>query len=146
MTPEPSPAPDHAESGQTTPGLPALIYDGECAFCKRCAAWIAARLPTGTPVLASQQTDLTALGLSAEQAAEAAWWINTDGQPHRGHTAIAAALQACEGGWGRLGRVLTVPVISTLAAGVYELVARNRHRLGCRNCLEKTSRGGPAFS
>ncbi len=146
MTPEPSPAPDHAEFGQTAPDLPALIYDGDCAFCKHCAVWIAARLPTGTPVLASQQTDLAALGLTPEQAADAAWWIDTDGQPHRGHRAIAAALQTCEGAWSQLGRVLTIPVISTLAAGVYELVARNRHRLGCKNCLKKTSRGGPALS
>ena len=146
MPPEPSPAPDHAESGQAAPDLPALIFDGDCAFCERCATWIAARLPTGTPVLASQQTDLAALGLSARQAADAAWWIDTDGQTHRGHRAIAAALGTCGGVWSRIGRLLTVPLISPLAAGVYELVARNRHRLGCRNCLKETTRGGPALS
>ena len=145
MPPEPSPAPDHAESGHAAPDLPLLIFDGDCAFCERCASWIAARLPAGTPVVASQQADLAALGLSAQQASDAAWWIDTDRQTHRGHRAIAAALQTCGGGWGRLGRVMTVPVISTLAAGVYELVARNRHRLGCKNCLKKTTRGGPAF-
>ena len=144
MPPEPSPEPDHAESGQAAPDLPALIFDGDCAFCERCATWIAARLPAGIPVVAAQQTDLAALGLSARQASDAAWWIGTDRQTHRGHRAIAAALRACGGGWGRLGRVMTVPVISTLAAGVYELVARNRHRLGCKNCLKKTTRGGPA--
>lgn len=145
MPSEPAPAPDHKPSGEATPNLPALVYDGECAFCERCATWIAARLPAGTPVLASQQADLAALGLSAEQALDAAWWIDTNGSRHRGHHAIAAALRACGGGWGRLGRLLTVPLLSTLAAAVYELVARNRHRLGCRNCLKKTSRGGPGF-
>ncbi len=143
MPPEPSSAPDHA--GRAEPHLPALVYDGDCAFCERCATWIAARLPTGTMVLASQQADLAALGLTPEQAADAAWWIDTGGDPHRGHRAIAAALRACGGGWSRLGQALVRPGVSLLAAGVYEVVARNRHRLGCKNCLEKTQRGGPAF-
>ena len=146
MPPEPSPASDHAEPGEAASHLPTLVFDGECAFCERCATWMAARLPRGTPVIASQQADLAGLGLSPEQAADAAWWIETGGQPHRGHRAIAAALGACGGGWGTLGRILAWPGISLLAAGVYQLVARNRHRLGCRNCLRKTGRGGPAFS
>lgn len=146
MPPEPGPAPDHAEPGQAAPHLPALVYDGGCAFCERCATWIAARLPTGTPVLASQQADLAGLGLTPEQAADAAWWIDTGGRLHRGHRAIAAALRACRGGWGTLGRILTWPGISLPAAGVYGLVARNRHRLGCKNCQKTTHRGGPALS
>ena len=137
--------PDSAPHGMATPQLPALIYDGDCAFCGRCAAWIATRLPAGTLVLASGQADLDSLGLSSEQAADAAWWIDDGGDHHRGHRAIAAALRACGAGWGMLGRTLTAPGISLLAAGVYELVARNRHRFGCRNCVEKTQRGGPAF-
>ena len=126
--------------------LPALVYDGDCTFCTRSAAWIATRLPAGTSVLASQEVDLATLGLTAEQTADAAWWINIEGDQHRGHHAIAAALRTCGGMWGTVGRVLTLPGISLLAAGVYELIARNRHRLGCRNCLKKTHRGGPALS
>ncbi len=133
-------------SGVAAPGLPTLVYDGDCAFCRQCAGWIAARLPPGTPVVASQEADLAALGLSAEQASDAAWWIDANSGHHRGHRAIAAALRACGGGWGRLGQVLAAPVVSPVAAGVYGLVARNRHRLGCRNCLKRTDRGGPAFS
>ena len=137
MPAEPSPAPARR---------PALVYDGDCVFCTRCAAWIATRLPEGTPVLASQEADLAALDLTAEQASEAAWWIDAEGDQHRGHRAIAAALRACGGGWALLGRALVWPGISFLAAGVYELIARNRHRLGCKNCVEKTQRGGPALS
>lgn len=124
---------------------PRLIYDGDCDFCRRCAGWIAARLPAGASVLASQQADLAAVGLSEQQATAAAWWIDADGTHHRGHRAIAESLRACGGSWSRLGRLLILPGVSLLAAGVYELVARNRHRLGCKNCLEKTTRGGPAF-
>ena len=128
------------------PALPALVYDGDCDFCQRCADWIATRLAAGTPVVASQEADLAALGLTARQASEAAWWIGSDRTQHRGHRAIAAALRACGGTWARLGRTLTWPGISLLAAGVYELIARNRHRLGCRNCLKRSQRGGPALN
>lgn len=145
MSPEPSLSVNDAEQRKVSPRLPALVYDGDCAFCTRCAAWIIARLPAGTPVIASQQADLAALGLTSEQAADAAWWIDANGDLHRGHRAIATALRTCGPGWGLLGRTLTIPGVSLLAAGVYELIARNRHRLGCRNCIEKTHRGGPAF-
>ena len=126
--------------------LPALVYDGDCGFCQRCADWIAARLPAGTSVVASEETDLAALGLTGRQASEAAWWIDAGGHRHRGYRAIAAALRACGGSWSRLGRFLILPGVSLLADGVYELIARNRHRLGCKNCLKRTQRGGPALS
>ena len=124
---------------------PALVYDGDCDFCRRWADWIATRLPAGTPVVASQETDLAAVGLREQQATEAAWWIDTDGAHHRGHRAIAESLRACGGSWGRLGRLLILPGVSLLAAGVYAFIARNRHRLGCKNCLKKSQRGGPAL-
>lgn len=125
---------------------PTLIYDGDCGFCQRCANWIATRLPTSASVISSQQADLAAAGLSEQQATDAAWWIDTDGTHHRGHRAIAESLRACGGFWRPLGRLLILPGVSLLAAAVYELIARNRHRLGCKNCLEKTQRGGPALS
>lgn len=148
MPPEPDQAPGHPEGSPPEadlPAIPILVYDGDCGFCGRCADWIAARLPADASVVASQQADLAAVGLTEQQATDAAWWIDCDGTQHRCHRAIAAALRACGGAWARLGRALTWPGISLLAAGVYELIARNRHRLGCRNCLEKTTRGGPAF-
>ena len=125
---------------------PALIYDGDCDFCRRCADWIAARLPVGVSVVASREADLAGLRLSPQQAADAAWWIDAEGTHHRGHRAIAASLRACVGPWSRLGRLLTVPGISLLAAFSYRLIARNRHRLGCKNCVKKTRRGGPTFN
>ncbi|MCY4104807.1 MAG: DCC1-like thiol-disulfide oxidoreductase family protein [bacterium] len=149
MPPEPAPAPDHPEGirpATDVRALPVLVYDGDCGFCQRCADWIAPRLVVDAAVVASQRAPLAALGLNPEQAADAAWWIDGDGTQHRGHLAITAALGACGGSWARLGRTLTWPGISLLAAGVYELVARNRHRLGCKSCLEKTRRGGPAIS
>ena len=146
MSPEPVPTPDHLEESPPEADLPALVYDGDCGFCQRCADWIAARLPAGTAVVPSQRADLAALGLNPQQAADAAWWVDAERAQHRGHRAIAAALGACGGAWGTLGRLLTVPGVSHLAAGIYEAIARNRHRLGCKNCAKKTRRGGPALS
>ena len=145
MPPDPGVAVSHTEVGPAAPDLPALVYDGDCAFCGRCADWIRARLTADVAVVPAERADLAALGLTAQQAAEAAWWIDVGGR-RRGHRAIAAALGACEGVWARLGRVLAWPGISLLAAGVYALVARNRRRLGCRNCLKRTRRGGPALA
>ena len=149
MTPQPAAEPGGPEAGPPKAdvlALAALVYDGDCGFCRGCADWIAARLPAGTPVLASQQAHLAGLGLTADQAAGAAWWIDGDGTRHRGHRAVAAALGACGGRWAKLGAVLTWPGVSLAAAGVYGLVARNRRRLGCRDCLTETTRGGPALS
>ena len=117
MLPEPAPAPDDVERGHPVPDLPTLIYDGDCAFCQRCADWIAAHLPVEVQVVPSQQADLAALGLSAQQASDAAWWIDSEG-PQRGHRAVAAALRAAGGIWKPVGRGLTAPLISPVAGTV----------------------------
>jgi len=106
-----------------------LIYDGDCAFCQRTARWIGRRLPEGTPVVAWQDTDIAALGLDADDVTTAAYWIDDDGRRHRGHRAIARALRVAGGAWALIGVLLVVPPISWLAAGVYRLVAANRHRM-----------------
>jgi predicted DCC family thiol-disulfide oxidoreductase YuxK len=73
--------------------------------------------------------DPAAYGLAREELAEAAYWIDGRRRPHRGHLAVAETLRAIGGLWGLLGDVVRAPMLSPLAAGVYELVARNRGRL-----------------
>jgi predicted DCC family thiol-disulfide oxidoreductase YuxK len=113
------------------PNLPLLEFDGDCGFCTRSAEWVRTRLPAGSGVAVEpwQRLDLDALGLSREDVASAAWWIDRDGTKRRGHLAIAAALRAIGGAWGVVGRVLTWPVLSQLAALAYRLTARYRYRL-----------------
>jgi predicted DCC family thiol-disulfide oxidoreductase YuxK len=107
-----------------------LIYDGDCGFCTTSARWIEERLPLGYPVVAWQSLpDLAAVGLDEQKVQSAAWWIDVDGTPERGHRAIARALIAMKGVWAVLGFALLVPPASWLASIGYTLVARFRYKL-----------------
>lgn len=107
---------------------PALIYDGDCAFCTRCAR-VVERIGPDAEVLAWQFTDLAGLGLTAEQASEAVQWVQIDGTVRSGHAAIAAMLSTAGPIWKISGRTLLLPGVSWIAAKVYRLVADNRYRL-----------------
>jgi predicted DCC family thiol-disulfide oxidoreductase YuxK len=107
---------------------PVLVYDGDCAFCSSSARFLA-RIGPDAEIVAWQQTDLDALGLTEEAASAAVQWVEIDGTVRSGHEAIAAALRSAGGVWAPISRVLLAPGISPIAAGAYRLVAANRHRL-----------------
>lgn len=108
---------------------PMLIYDGDCAFCRRCVDVAARMLPAPVRCEPYQVVDLAAVGLTAGQAREAAWWVGAE-TPRRGHRAIAAVLRSQPSpGWRAVGLLLDHPPVAWLAACVYLLVARFRHRL-----------------
>ena len=112
---------------------PWLVFDGDCAFCTTSAAWVAERLHrrTGPDALLApwQLTDLTALGTSAERARTEVLWVGPDGQIEGGAAAFAAWLRFRGGPYAWLGRAMGLPVVRSVAAGVYRLVARNRDRM-----------------
>jgi predicted DCC family thiol-disulfide oxidoreductase YuxK len=109
---------------------PLLIYDGECGLCSLCAEWARRRLPSGNNVIAWQRLpDLDALELTANDVTNAAYWIDADGQQHCGERAVARALVEIGGLWAVLGRAILLPPVTVLAAAMYRLIARNRHRL-----------------
>jgi predicted DCC family thiol-disulfide oxidoreductase YuxK len=105
-----------------------LLYDGDCAFCTTCAG-VLERIGADVEIVAWQLTDLDELGTTEERASEAVQWVEVDGTVRSGHEAIAAALSTAGGIWRIIGRMLLLPGISWMAAGVYRLVADNRHRL-----------------
>lgn len=107
---------------------PALVYDGDCAFCTS-SVRLLERIGPEAEMLAWQLTDLDALGLTEEAAAAAVQWVALDGTVHSGHEAIAAALDSAGGIWALGGRMLLAPGIVPLAARAYRLIADNRHRL-----------------
>jgi predicted DCC family thiol-disulfide oxidoreductase YuxK len=105
-----------------------FIYDGDCAFCTS-AAHVLERIGPDAEIVAWQLTDLAELGITAGQASDAVQWVQADGTICSGHRAIAAALTSAGGIWTIVGRMVSLPAISPIAAKAYRLVANNRHRL-----------------
>ena len=111
---------------------PALLFDGDCAFCTRCADVARRVLPAGVQVTAWQFADLAALGVTAERARTEVLWIDRDGTVSGGAPAVARALRAAGGAWWvlrLLGVLLSLPPVRWAAPRAYRLVAANRHRL-----------------
>ena len=109
-----------------------LIFDGDCGFCTLCARWIEARWPPevarAVPWQALDDERMAALGWSEADVMARAWWVegtNLCG----GERAVAAALTAVGGTWGRMGRCLGAAPLRYAARPVYRLIARYRHHL-----------------
>jgi len=115
------------EAGDAT--SPQLVFDGDCSFCTSSARWMEQRLAPTVVVVPWQRLDLERVGLTEAEVRTAAYWIDEAGERHRGHRAVGHALLACRRPWPVLGRMCLIPPSSCVAAGVYALVARFRHRL-----------------
>lgn len=105
-----------------------LIYDGDCGFCRRSLGW-GHRLGVEVDAIAWQELDLAAHGLTEQETAEAAWFV--DGRRRwRGHEAIARALRTSRHATVRtLGVLIGSRVARPVVAPAYGWVARHRHRL-----------------
>jgi predicted DCC family thiol-disulfide oxidoreductase YuxK len=113
--------------------VPWLIFDGDCSFCTSSANWIARRLHRrdgrNAELRPWQRADLTALGTTAERAQSEVLWVAPDGQVRGGAAAVAAWLRFAGGAYAVLGRAMQLPGVRAVAAAVYSLIARHRHRL-----------------
>ena len=113
--------------------LPLLIFDGDCAFCTSSASWLAQRLHRkgglNAQLVAWQFADLAALGISRQRAQQEALWIAADGTISGGAEAFAAWLRFRGGAYGLAGSGMSLPGVRQLAAAVYRLIAKNRHRM-----------------
>ena len=121
-----------------------LVFDGDCAFCTKCANFVKKRMKSHPEVVAWQLTDIGALGLTQAQCEEAVQWIGPDGKHASAQHAVAATLVHGGKGWMLLGRFLMIPGVSHLAGVIYRLIARNRHRMpgGTAECsLPQSERG-----
>ncbi|SCL18363.1 Predicted thiol-disulfide oxidoreductase YuxK, DCC family [Micromonospora rhizosphaerae] len=106
-----------------------FVYDGDCAFCSRCAEFIERRIPTGARVVPWQFADLGALGLTEAECEEAVQWVGADGSRASGPDAIARLLGGSSPLWRVAGAGLRFPPVRAAARPAYRWVARNRHRL-----------------
>ena len=85
-------------------------------------------MPTGARVVAWQDVDLTALGLTPSAAVRAVQWVAPNGGISAGAAAVGRLLVDSGWPWRVLGHLILTPPLSWLAAVVYRLVAVNRHR------------------
>lgn len=107
-----------------------MIFDGDCGFCSACVRWGYRNLDVMPESLPFQATELTQFGLSIEQVQSAVWFISEHGQKFRGHQAVAALLaMQPRRGWRSFAWLMRSPLVSPIAAVVYRLVVRFRHRL-----------------
>jgi len=109
-----------------------LIYDGDCSFCSTSARWMTAHWDGDQQAVAWQHVSadrLQRLGLTLDDVRRAVWWVDPPRPASRGHLAIARALRTAPGWPAIVGQVLLAPPFRWLAAGVYPLIARWRHRL-----------------
>jgi predicted DCC family thiol-disulfide oxidoreductase YuxK len=118
-----------------------LVFDGDCGFCTTSVRWLEARFTGAFVTVPYQRVDLATLGLTERECDARVQWIGDVVSPttsrQQGAPAVAALMRVGGrhrgGGVGTafraLGAIATVPPVSWVAAGVYALVSRNRHRL-----------------
>ncbi|MFF3853930.1 thiol-disulfide oxidoreductase DCC family protein [Micromonospora sp. NPDC002575] len=119
-----------------------FVYDGDCAFCTKCAEFIERRIPTRARVLPWQFADLDELGLTEAECADAVQWVGADGSRAAGPDAIARLLGDSGPLWRVAGAGLRFPPARAAAWPAYRWVARNRHRLpgGTAACAVPSAR------
>jgi predicted DCC family thiol-disulfide oxidoreductase YuxK len=113
----------------TTPRLPVLIFDGDCAFCTTWVNRLQEWLPSSPDAVPWQWSDLDALGLTRDDVADFAWYL-TKRRSYAGAMAFAALLREQPRiGLRFAGNLLATPPFSIVAALGYNLIARYRHVL-----------------
>jgi predicted DCC family thiol-disulfide oxidoreductase YuxK len=86
------------------------------------------RLPSGYNIIAWQHLPhLDAFELTADDVTSAAYWIDADGQQHRGERAVGRALVEIGRLWAVLGRAIMLPGVRVVTAVLYRLITRIRH-------------------
>jgi predicted DCC family thiol-disulfide oxidoreductase YuxK len=110
-----------------------LIYDGDCAFCTSCVAWLQRRWNATTPPTAVDYQSIVRDGVayatpSREEMQRALWWLDGNGAV-QGAEAVSRALRATSGLWRLVGHLINVAPISWVAPWTYRRVAKYRHHL-----------------
>jgi predicted DCC family thiol-disulfide oxidoreductase YuxK len=113
--------------GGAAPGRPVIVYDGECARCRR---WIertaaldrAGRLQT-LPLQSADAAHVT--GRTPEQLLQAVHLVHPDGGVVHGAAAVRDVLRYLRGG-KLVAWLFTLPGVSWMATRTYAWVARRR--------------------
>jgi predicted DCC family thiol-disulfide oxidoreductase YuxK len=127
------------------PDSATLIYDGECAFCKRCVDWIAKRarpgaleyLPFQAPARGERFPQLT-----EEQCLEGMQLVLPGGDVRSGEKAVPDLLSRLKR-WRWIAFVFELPGINLVAGPAYRLIVRNRYMIS-EFVRKKDGSDGPA--
>lgn len=110
-----------------------LIYDDDCAFCRRWVRRLQRWDAQGRIVLLPlQHPAAPLLGASRRALEDAMHFVRADGAVFAGAAAVPELLKVLPVGW-ILRLVFRVPGVLPAADHVYRWVARRRHRLGCES-------------
>ena len=110
-----------------------LIFDGNCGFCRRAVAVLMKWDKYGRLRFVPFQ-DAAALAqlppIPMADLEQAMHLVTPAGDIFPGAEAVPIILRVLR--WGRpLALLFRIPGAPRLAAGVYRIIARNRHQLGC---------------
>lgn len=101
-------------------GQSIVVYDGDCGICEASAQWIMKHAPI-VRVVSHREYGLAHL--------HSVWLITNSGRLE-GSRAVAEILRLSDIPAMQLfGKVIDLPVIRTVAAGVYWVIARNRRHI-----------------
>jgi predicted DCC family thiol-disulfide oxidoreductase YuxK len=115
-----------------------LVYDGECGFCRSSVDLLRRWDRHGRFAFVPFQDSValaTLPGIERKELEQAMHLVSPDGSVLKGAAALPAILRLVPGG-KPVAPLLRLPGASWLAARVYRMIARSRHRLGCgsRTC------------
>ncbi|RNL83630.1 thiol-disulfide oxidoreductase DCC family protein [Halostreptopolyspora alba] len=122
-------SPDATDTAVAKRARPVLVYDGDCAFCTSSVEVAQRYLQPPVETLPYQHSQLT--GPILRRAEDEVLLLHPDGERvWGGADAAAVLLLASPHRWAwPVGWLLRLPGARAVAAAVYRLVARNRHRL-----------------
>ena len=97
-----------------------VVYDGDCGICEWSATWIKSNVP-GVRVVSHREYGVSYL--------PSVWFITWSGR-FEGSAAVSEILKRSNSKlFQKIGCVLGLPLVRTLAKGVYFLVAKNRRTI-----------------
>jgi predicted DCC family thiol-disulfide oxidoreductase YuxK len=124
--------------------LPAVVYDGECAFCRSQVARIRRMAGEGAfEFVPSRSSELYARfpQLQGENLNSGMRLVEPDGRTHVGADAVYAIARRLRG-WRWIAWLYRVPGLHWVARSIYGWIAANRHRLGAVCETEACERPG----
>jgi predicted DCC family thiol-disulfide oxidoreductase YuxK len=125
-----------------------LIFDGDCGFCRRAVSFLKQWDKYGRLRFVPFQ-DRAALARLPEiprrNLEEAMHLVTPNGEIFVGAAAVPVMMRVLR--WGMpVALLFRIPGVPWLAAKIYRIIARNRHRLGCESstCTLGTGKKGNA--